>query len=194
MNVHSIETDSKYQAILEATLTIVAASGLHDTPMAKIARTAGVSVGTVYHYFDGKEALLRAVFLQVKQRLGQAIMTTEPEETEEWQALLKQIWLNAFNFYVTHPQETLFIEQYENLHFHELDQINQIDENFAALAKLINRLVNTRAIKPLPLEVMYDLTLGVAVSLAKRQIAGSLILDDHTLSSVAIASCRALAA
>ncbi len=48
--------------LLEAAQQVFANKGFHAANIADVAAEAGVSQGTVYHYFDSKEALLMAVY------------------------------------------------------------------------------------------------------------------------------------
>lgn len=48
-------------ALLEATARVIAQRGLDGTTTPAIAETAGVSVGSLYQYFDGKDALITAL-------------------------------------------------------------------------------------------------------------------------------------
>ena len=52
----------KEALILEAALKIFANYGFHSTTISQIAKSAGISKGLVYTYFESKEALLLAVF------------------------------------------------------------------------------------------------------------------------------------
>ena len=68
------ETNEKMRAettaeILVCALRLFAESGYAQTSTRVIAREAGVSTGLMYHYFDSKEALLRAVFDYCMQEL-----------------------------------------------------------------------------------------------------------------------------
>jgi len=47
--------------LLEAAVKVFAANGYHASSMALIAKTANVSKGLTYHYFESKEALLVAL-------------------------------------------------------------------------------------------------------------------------------------
>src|SRR5690349_24590865 len=47
--------------LLDATERVVAKRGFHAATTNHIARVAGVSIGTLYHYFPTKEALVSAV-------------------------------------------------------------------------------------------------------------------------------------
>ncbi len=48
--------------LLQAAQRVFARDGFHAANVADVAAEAGVSQGTVYHYFDSKDALLMAVF------------------------------------------------------------------------------------------------------------------------------------
>lgn len=48
--------------ILEVALTLFAERGVEGTTIKQIAEHAEISVGLLYHYFDGKAALLQAIF------------------------------------------------------------------------------------------------------------------------------------
>jgi AcrR family transcriptional regulator len=50
--------------LLEAAQRVFSRQGFHAATVSDVASEAGVSQGTVYHYFDSKEALLLAVFTQ----------------------------------------------------------------------------------------------------------------------------------
>jgi len=55
--------------ILDAATTLFAAEGFHATSTRKIAASAGVSEGTVFHYFGTKNALLQAILEDFYARL-----------------------------------------------------------------------------------------------------------------------------
>ena len=45
------------QAILQAALNEFAAHGFHDVSLNRVIEAAGISKGSMYYYFDGKEDL-----------------------------------------------------------------------------------------------------------------------------------------
>lgn len=55
--------EERQAQIVEAALKLFAEKGLHDTKVSEIAAQAGVSQGTVYWYFDSKEELFEAAFI-----------------------------------------------------------------------------------------------------------------------------------
>ena len=77
----SPRTKEQYEAIrkarmaqiLEAARQVFAEHGFHATKMSDIARTAGVSQGTLYHYFRGKDDLFMALLSTWTERLEEAV-------------------------------------------------------------------------------------------------------------------------
>ncbi len=78
------------QTILQAALTLFANNGFQATKMESIAAAAGVSKGTVYLYFDNKEALFRQLITQqIGDKLQNGIMKLE--ETQSLSEIFAQI-------------------------------------------------------------------------------------------------------
>ena len=59
-------------AVLNSAMKLFAQNGYAHTTTRGIAREAGISTGLMYHYFEGKESLLRAVFDHCMAILSQA--------------------------------------------------------------------------------------------------------------------------
>lgn len=53
--------EARRQQILEAAAHCFRAHGFHGASMQLIARTAGMGVGHIYHYFENKEAIIEAI-------------------------------------------------------------------------------------------------------------------------------------
>ncbi|HAR07792.1 MAG: TetR family transcriptional regulator [Cobetia sp.] len=79
--------EHKQQALLEATLHEVAEHGFAVTSVARIARAAGMSPGTLYLYYRGKDDLLEATFREVSRRIiAVAIEAFQAEPAEAFEA------------------------------------------------------------------------------------------------------------
>ena len=68
-----IRAESKHR-IMEAAFKLIANKGYESTSIALIAKTAGVSKGLLYNYFESKEALVKAIVLGAMQE-GDELMT-----------------------------------------------------------------------------------------------------------------------
>ncbi len=79
--------EQKKALILEAALELFADEGFHNTSISKIAKSAGISKGLMYNYFESKEALLHEIVISgIKDLTGtfdpnnDGILTTEELE------------------------------------------------------------------------------------------------------------------
>ena len=59
----------KRERILDAAVRVFARKGFHATRVSEVAKAAGVADGTIYLYFDSKDALLVSLFEHRVQRL-----------------------------------------------------------------------------------------------------------------------------
>ena len=66
-------TNSKRTLILDAALALFTINGFHGTTPAAIAREAKVATGTLFHHFATKEALIEALYLEVKKEFAQVL-------------------------------------------------------------------------------------------------------------------------
>ena len=55
----------RHREILDAAAHLMQESGYHAVSMQSVADRAGISVGLIYQYFNNKEALLRAVIIDI---------------------------------------------------------------------------------------------------------------------------------
>jgi AcrR family transcriptional regulator len=187
-----IAPKDKREAILQAMLELVAERGFHDAPMSLVAKRAGASAGIIYHYFPGKDELIRALYLYVKGKMGQFLVRGKLAGMPPSQAFT-QVWMNAYRFYRTHQQEVKFLDQYENSPFcgtsSDIDALVRQDQNFDLLWNLFRPASAGGPLKDLPPEALQEMSLGVAARLAKRAKP----LDKETLEEIAAACWKAVA-
>ena len=58
-----MKNKTKQDDILEAALELIAERGFHGAPISMIAKKAGVGEGTIYIYFENKDALINELYL-----------------------------------------------------------------------------------------------------------------------------------
>ena len=63
----------KKQAILDAMLDLVVKRGFHDAPMSALAKKSGASPGVIYHYFENKDDVIRALYEHVAELKREAL-------------------------------------------------------------------------------------------------------------------------
>lgn len=81
-------------AILHSAMVLFARYGYAHTSIRKIASEAGIATGLMYHYFDSKERLLRAVFDQCMAVLAESFAQAmdHPEPAQRLTRLLHAIF------------------------------------------------------------------------------------------------------
>ena len=104
---------SKREAILAAALELFAERGFHGTPVPLVAEKAGVGAGTIYRYFESKEALVNALYRQEKQRFAELTVGNFPTSTGA-RELFRTMWMRMARFAVENPKPFVFLE----LHHH----------------------------------------------------------------------------
>lgn len=101
--------------LIEATARTIARYGLDATTTPLIAETAGVSVGSLYQYFDGKEALIAALLdklaRDVTQMLNQRVVLTEQVTLQDMVRTSIRLTLALM-----HNDEGLYLEIARNWH------------------------------------------------------------------------------
>jgi AcrR family transcriptional regulator len=65
----------KREQILASALRLFVEFGFHGTPTSKIAKEAGVSNGTLFHYFATKEDLIKELYISIKNELNQFLFS-----------------------------------------------------------------------------------------------------------------------
>ncbi|MFK7799006.1 MAG: TetR/AcrR family transcriptional regulator [Aureispira sp.] len=100
---------NKKQTILTAALNLLTRQGIHATPMSAIAKEAGTGMGTIYNYFPNKEALINAIYIQIKQE--EKCLMQVSEEGMNLRAQFEHYYKNGVQFFMEHPSYFHFMEQ-----------------------------------------------------------------------------------
>jgi AcrR family transcriptional regulator len=74
-------------ALVQHARDAFAADGYADTNLVDVCRAAGVTKGALYHHFDGKSAILRAVLEQIHEEVADLVAASAPD-ADPWTRLL----------------------------------------------------------------------------------------------------------
>jgi hypothetical protein len=99
----------KHDAILAAAARALAEDGATATT-ARIARLAGVAEGTVFTYFETKDALLNALYLSLKADMREAMTAGFPEHAPVEQAV-RHAWNGYVSWGVANPDGRRALQQ-----------------------------------------------------------------------------------
>ncbi len=103
----------KREAILDAALELFVERGFYGTAVPEIADRAGVGAGTIYRYFESKEALVNTIYRQQKLMFANAVLDGFPLAATTREQF-RTLWLRMAAFATEHPNAFVFLE----LHHH----------------------------------------------------------------------------
>src|SRR5437868_1505886 len=103
----------KREAILSAALELFVERGFYGTAVPEIAERAAVGAGTIYRYFDSKEALVNAIYREQKLQFGQVALDDFPVGAPTREQF-RVLWARMARFAIEHPSSFVFLE----LHHH----------------------------------------------------------------------------
>ena len=148
----------KESALLQATLDLVIENGFHDAPMSKIAKLAGVSVGTIYIYFKSKQELVNKLYLIVKGDFAQKIFEgyTGNGPVED---LFKTIWYNIANYKLNYYKEARFLSLCDNAPMIDEDVRQKGLQHLNPLLSLWERGIKEELVKNLSPYLLYAYTM-----------------------------------
>lgn len=181
----------KQKAILQATLELVAEHGLTGITMSQIAKRSKASPGIIYHYFASKDEIITTLFTKIEAEYMQALMVNQPIHQLPLEAM-KEVWLKTFDYFVGHPQELVFYEQFKNSAYHDEQSQHHAEETMALLVQTVMAYIQQGLIQDWPLNAIYAMTIGVAIQLAKFQSTGQINLERALLEAIAEACCRSI--
>lgn len=158
--------EAKERRILAATLEIVERQGLAGLAMEAVARAAGVATGTVYTYFENKEALLNALYLATKESLArEAFQGAAPEEAVR--PAFERACVGYMRFAVERRAELVFMQQCANSPLVSEQTRERAARTAEPMVRLLERARAEGLLKDLPTPLMLTFLQG-----ALREMAG----------------------
>jgi AcrR family transcriptional regulator len=172
---------NRFEDILGAALALFGENGFHGTAVPAVARRAGVGLGTIYRYFESKEALVNAVYQRCKILIYNALIDGFPFSApprEQFHAL----WVRLLAFASEQPQVFDFLE----LHYHMpyLDQKSRDLEERALVPvrAFFEAASHAGLVKSLPTDSLIALTWGAAVGVIKGHRLGYYAITDELVA------------
>ena len=187
--------DDKRRRILDAALKTFAARGYHGTTVPEVADAAGVGTGTLYRYFENKEALVNEVYRDAKQRLKSALLDDLPaanmyqlDNARQW---FDELWKRLAAFARAEPDAFRFLEMQDHVEYLDAES-RALEVSVLGPLWLAGKRLRDRTGGP-PVDVVIALLWGAFVGLIKASRLGYLPLDDRKLEAAGAAAWRMIA-
>ena len=173
-------------AIRKALRDLVAERGFHGASMGAVAREAGVATGTAYVHYESKQELVYATYLELKAELSAAVLAEFHEGAPPYEAW-RHILTAAYNFLAEEPERARFLTQLEESPYYE-EAHARLMATGDPLYEMAKADELAELLVPLPTEVIYALSFGVAV----RLIAAGVQLKPEEIDLLVDATWRAV--
>lgn len=139
---------NKQTQLIEAAIDLFAKEGFWNTPTSSIAKHAKVATGTLFNYFESKDALIDAVYLQLKHEWSSSIMENIPEK-DGFKAVAEHFWFQFISWSLQNPVRYMLMMQLKLSNLVSAEAQRRQDEELAFGYILIKNGIADGVIKPM---------------------------------------------
>jgi AcrR family transcriptional regulator len=131
--------DRRRAEVVEGAARVFAERGYDQTSVPELAEALGLAAGSLYHYFGGKEQLLRAICDQLMDPLLERAedLLAEPRAPDEQLRALVRLWVGHV---ATHRDHMLVFQQERHVIEHGA-QWEAVRDSRKAFERLVERLL-----------------------------------------------------
>jgi TetR/AcrR family fatty acid metabolism transcriptional regulator len=164
----------KPQQIIEAAVRVFARKGYFSSRVSDIAREAGIAAGTIYLYFDTKEAILITLF---REKMAAFVSALGKAIADEQDAVAKVRRLVRLHFHMLEQDpelaEVVQVELRQGQKFFRGPATQEIAGYFALIASLLDEGVAAGCFRPdLPVKVATKMLFGAMDQMATSWVLG----------------------
>lgn len=174
----------KRAEIVRAALELIAENGFHGAPMAVIAEHANVGAGTIYRYFENKEVLISELYSNLEERIYPTILEGyAPEQPIRMRFI--HLGTALLRYFIENHLDFRYLEQFHNSPYgveHRRDKILGKKEGCDIFRELFESGISQQVIKDLPLVILFALSFGPILSVARDHILGFVTMDDAMIA------------
>lgn len=146
----------KQEQILKAALKLFVEFGFHGTPTSKIALEAGVSNGTLFHYYKTKDDLVVALYIRIKEEMAGCVDLNNVEG-ETLKSKFKRIFIASMHWAMENPMEFRFTQQFHSSPYLSMISGREIEKQTRRFLDQMQEAINSRLLKPLPVNMLFTL-------------------------------------
>lgn len=183
---------SKREAILEASMQVLATKGFHGFFIKQVADHAGVAAGTVYLYFADREDLIAQLYQWITEKFAQVVFA-QHDPAQPFESQYRQLCAGFWKIFAQEPAFLLCKIQFDHLPSDVLRlKWAESQIHFQPLLSFFALGRKTGAMKNLPDEVLFSIGFEYHFALARKQMQGLVDIDDALLERAIKAGWDAL--
>jgi TetR/AcrR family transcriptional repressor of multidrug resistance operon len=177
---------NKVELVKQKSIELLVEVGFEGFTMAKLAKACGISVATLYIYYQDKDDLILKIGLEEVQRMS-AIMLENFDPECSFAEGLRQQWKNRAKCILENPQTAQMIEQLRSSTYQD-----KVFETFGEvfrepLGRFMHNAIERGEIAPMPLETYWCVAFAPLYNLLRfhnegKSLSGKpFILTDEVL-------------
>jgi AcrR family transcriptional regulator len=160
------QNTDKAELILGAALELFERQGFDGTAVPELARKAGVGTGTIYRYFDTKEALLNALYQRWKAAYNDVVLAPFPPRLSIRERF-GFYWRRMTGFARSEPRAVRFMEMHHHAAYLDATSREMSQRYLQVATAFIDEGVREGVLKPLPPQLAAVLLWGALIGLMK---------------------------
>ena len=160
-NVHD-----KREAILDAALGLFVERGFWGTAVPEIAERAGVGAGTIYRYFESKEALVNAIYRQEKMRFSSSVLENFPANITTREQF-RTIWMRMAAFATANPNALIFLELHHHASYLDADSRAVEQRMLEVITAVVTAAQQRRELKAGSARLLMGMVMGAFVGVVR---------------------------
>jgi AcrR family transcriptional regulator len=162
-------TLDKREAIMTAALELFVERGFYGTAVPEIADRAEVGAGTIYRYFESKEALVNEVYREQKLLFGKLALDDFPT-TAPTREQFRVLWMRMAKFAVERPSAFVFLELHHHARY--LDTASRtVEQRMLSLFTQVVVTAQARGeLKPGDPRVLMGLVMGAFIGVIRGSV------------------------
>jgi AcrR family transcriptional regulator len=165
---------------MDAALHCFVDRGFYGTAMPEIAEQAGIASGTIYHYFENKEALVNALYRTWKTAIVQRVFAAFPPAAPP-RTQFEVMWHEIVAFALANPTAFAFIELHNHASYLDAESL-AIDRTIKGFTvSILERAQADGLLKPVDAYVLMELVFGAFVAMMRAHWEGRIKLTDEVI-------------
>jgi AcrR family transcriptional regulator len=169
MEAAATRSGDRRRAILDAALRAFTEKGLAAATVDDVRRLSGASVGSIYHWFGGKEGIAAALYLEALRDYQRGLLEVLRRSGDAERGI-KGMVRHHLRWVERNPDLARFLLSSRELGGEELREMNR--EVLAATAAWLEPHVAAGRLRRLPLDLYYVILIGPSQEFARHRLHG----------------------
>jgi TetR/AcrR family transcriptional regulator, repressor of fatR-cypB operon len=168
----------KREAIMTAALELFVERGFFGTAVPEVAERANVGAGTIYRYFESKEALVNAIYRDQKLKMTSALLTGFPLNAPAREQF-RTIWSRMARFVDENPKGFAFCELHHHASYLDAESL-AVEQRMIDLVVRFLEVSQTRGeIRAAPPFLLIGLIMGAFIGVVRWATESGLVLTPE---------------